>query len=138
MSSNEDRKQRDLDLLMKSYKALEAEQNNPEPEPDPRPEAANPRRRGSDSNEPTTAPEAEVPAFMYRGRPVRGGSGATPGAGSSQGQPRQFRGATGEKKNPPTTSQLEAALKKLAVLRKEGLITKAEYDQKRLQILDRL
>lgn len=117
--SSEDRKKRDLDLLMKSYKALEAEQ------------AAD-------------APEEDEEVVMYRGRPVRKSSGSVPGAGSSQGSPRQFRGAgTGKKKQGRDrrggdTGNLKAALAKLTELHQEGLITKAEYNAKRAQILDRL
>ncbi len=129
--SSEDRKKRDLDLLMKSYKALEAEQASDVPD---------------DEDDAGNAGDDEV--IMYRGRPVRRSSGAIPGAGSSQGSPRQFRGAgAGKKKGrdrrntdrrSTDTDSLKAALAKLTELHQEGLITKAEYDAKRAQILDRL
>ncbi len=136
MSQSEDRKKRDLDLLMKSYKALEAEQNGTaqEPEPPARRASDGGRRAEADSND---ADDGDV--IMYRGRKIRKGSGAIPGAGSSQAKGRQFRGSTGEKKKKGSgTDQLKAALAKLNELHKEGLITQAEYDAKRLQILDRL
>lgn len=134
MSSSDERRQRDLDLLMKSYKALEAEQADPGDEPEPAP------TRRSEDRRSTEAPvEDDDSVMMYRGRPIRKGSSGTPGAGSGQGQSRQFRGAGGQKKKKPASAdQLKAALKKLTELHREGLITQAEYDAKRLQILDRL
>ncbi len=133
MSASNDRKKRDLDLLMKSYKALEAEQNAGGAEP----EAAPARRANDGGRDDSGDDDGEV--MMYRGRPIRRGSGSIPGAGSSQKKGRQFRGSTGEKKRRgSSTDQLKAALTKLTELHKEGLITQAEYDAKRLQILDRL
>lgn len=139
MSQSDDRKKRDLDLLMKSYKALEAEQNNLSSEPE------RPARRASDADrrapvdEGDDGDDGDGETMMYRGRRIRKGSGAIPGAGSSQAKGRQFRGSTGEKKRKGSgTDQLKAALSKLNELHEEGLITQAEYDAKRLQILDRL
>ncbi len=140
MSNSEDRRQRDLDLLRKSYKALESEQEAGEA-------AANAGRRKDDPRQTPAGRDQDDPdasdddVMMYRGRPVRIGSGGIPGAGSTQKKGTQFRGAGGAKKKskkPAGAEQLKAALSKLTELYNEGLITKAEYDAKRRQILDRL
>ncbi len=144
MGRNEDRKKRDLELLAKSHRALQAEQNGEVPpaklpEPDP-PYRQAERNARADDVEPD---DDDGNTMMYRGRPVRMGSSGTPGAGASTGKPRQFRGAgAGKKKKGNRRStdgdSLKAALAKLAELHEEGLITRAEFDSKRRQILDRL
>jgi hypothetical protein len=138
MSPSDDRRKRDLDLLMKSYKALEAEQNG-EVEAPPARRATDPAYRAMADQAKSHADDDDGEVMMYRGRKIRKGSGGIPGAGSSQAKGRQFRGSTGEKKKKGASSdQLKAALTKLTELYEEGLISKAEYDNKRLQILDRL
>jgi len=71
--------------------------------------------------------------IMYRGKPVagRGGSGGgAPGSpGSGGGRPAGNTGAGADVKE---------ALRKLTQLFNDGLITTAEYDAKRAEILDRL
>ncbi len=74
---------------------------------------------------------------MYRGKPIRGGGSGTPGAGGGGGgQAGQFRGASTERKK--AAPDLKAVLERLNELYKDGLISKSEYDRKRLQILDRI
>ena len=141
MSPSDDRRKRDLDLLMKSYKALEAEQNGEIEEPPARRAPAPAYRAAADQtdNQAEVGDDNDDNVMMYRGRKIRKGSGSIPGAGSSQAKGRQFRGSTGEKRKKGASSdQLKAALTKLTELYEEGLISKAEYDAKRLQILDRL
>lgn len=118
---SDDRRKRDLELLMKSRKAMEDEQLN---------------RRVDESSEPEAPSSDDGNVVMYRGKAVRrGGNGPKiPGAGG--GRAKQFRGAsTGGSKGKP---DIKAVLKRLDELHREGLITKSEYDKKRLQILDRL
>ena len=70
--------------------------------------------------------------IMYRGQPVagRGGRGGrAPGAPGSSGGGRQSSGAGADVKE---------ALRDLTQLFNDGLITTAEYDAKRAEILDRL
>ncbi len=160
MSKSEDRRQQELDLLKKSFKALESAQAEESAPPNPgrrkrdrQPPPASegqqryqPGRESSDqSADPGTGSgkekDKEEKVMMYRGRPVRTGSGAIPGAGSTQKKGNQFRGAgrpTKKSKKAPGADDLKAALNKLTALYNEGLITKAEYDTKRRQILDRL
>ncbi len=78
----------------------------------------------------TTGPTAQV---MYRGQPVNGrGGGRTPGAPGGGGSRHPGRpagaGATG----------VRAALEDLADLHADGLISKADYERKRSEILDRM
>ena len=119
---SDDRRKRDLELLMKSRKAMEDEQLNGRVE-----EAA------------PAAPAQDDDVVMYRGKAVRrsGNGPKIPGAGGGgRGGATQFRGAkTGGDKAAP---DIKAVLKRLDELHREGLITKSEYDKKRLQILDRL
>lgn len=70
--------------------------------------------------------------IMYRGKPVAGGGsgGRTPGAPG-----------TGRNKKPSSgagVSNVKDALRSLTQLYNDGLITTAEYDTKRAEILDRL
>lgn len=127
MADNE-RRDRDLELLRKSRKALHDEQNNVE-------------RPVSEAE--ATSSEGTV---MYRGKAVKaGGAGPkVPGAGAGRPVPGSsggFRGAGrgkakgGGAKDP---SDIKALLQKLSDLRAAGLITKAEYEKKKAQILDRL
>ncbi len=110
---------------MKSHKAMEAEQLN----------------SGSSADAPAAADESgDDDVVMYRGRPVRrGGNGPrVPGAGSVGGA-TGYRGAgTSSGKQGKGTPDIKAVLKRLDELHREGLITKSEYNKKRLQILDRL
>ena len=72
--------------------------------------------------------------MMYRGQPVNGrGGGRTPGApggGGARhpGRPAGGGGATG----------VRAALEDLADMHADGLISKADYERKRSEILDRM
>lgn len=174
MTEKKERGQRDLDLMMKSYRALEAEQNNPSTEPFEREPVG--RRADDRLSESAPAPDDEGDdgdVVMYRGRQVRRGNPATPGAGSSQGKPSWFRGVgsnnekrrssdggksdggksvsdeTADKGDSSENSdsdsdkygsidKIKESLVALAELHEEGLITKAEFNKKRRQLLDRL
>ena len=148
MSGDKEREQRDLDLMLKSYRALEEEQRNPSSEPFQREPVG--RRAADRGPEPEAEPEDDGEVMMYRGRPVRRGSSGTPGAGSSQGKPKQFRGAggggggrrrsgdSGKSAKGVSIDKIKQALATLAEMHEEGLITKAEFDKKRRQLLDRL
>lgn len=76
---------------------------------------------------------------MYRGRPVRrGGNGPKiPGAGTGARGAKGYRGS-GRSSGDRSAPDIKAVLKRLDELHREGLITKSEYNKKRLQILDRL
>ncbi len=134
--AEDDKLARHRALLRKSFDALEAEQEAEEPEPEP-----TKRRRRKDR-----PPEDDV--VMYRGRPVRKGRGlATPGAGNTAQRGRQFRGAAIPSKGGDRQSggagrrggdDIKAALQKLKDLHREGLITNAEFERKKRQLLDRL
>ncbi len=126
---SDDRRQRDLDLLRRSQKALEDEQRRraageipPEP---PRASGTPGAPSGDDGN-----------VRMYRGKPIRSGSSGTPGSGSGGAKAKQFRGKSTERSQK--APDLKVVLERLNELYKDGLITKSEYDRKRLQILDRL
>ena len=121
MSNN--RQDRDLDLLKKSLDALETEQR----------ERTNEPARGARKKVDVADDDHVV---MYRGRPVRRKrAGSVPGSNGSSG-----RGSRpGGKKSGGTSSDaVKAALVKLTELYSEGLITKADYDSKKRQVLDRL
>jgi len=111
MSDNEDRRSRDLELLRG---AVERD-----------------RQRGSDAGK-KPKKEGARPGMMYRGQPVagRGGGGRAPGAPGGGGAQRG--GSSGG------DSDVQASLQKLTQLFNDGLITKAEFDAKRGEILDRL
>ena len=70
--------------------------------------------------------------IMYRGKPVgQSGSSGAPGApGASRQRPPQSSSNGG--------GDVKEALRKLTQLFNDGLITTAEYDAKRAEILDRL
>ncbi|MEM7323287.1 MAG: SHOCT domain-containing protein [Actinomycetota bacterium] len=153
MSGDKEREQRDLELLLKSYHALEEEQRNPSTEPFEREPVG--RRRPKDRRQADTAEEespteaADGEMVMYRGRPIRRGSLPAPGAGSSARKPASFRGAGGSKprrragatgtgKKGVSVDRVKQALATLNEMYDEGLITKAEFDSKRRQLLDRL
>ncbi|MEM7276220.1 MAG: SHOCT domain-containing protein [Actinomycetota bacterium] len=146
MSGEDDRQQRDLHLLMKSYKALEAEQQDLESESAPQERSddtdersASPGRRATDADPEPRSDDV----VMYRGRPVRRGRSTAHGASSQK--PSQFRGAGGggkrrssDRKPAAGADRIKQALASLAEMHEDGLITKAEYDAKRRQLLDRL
>lgn len=153
MSGKRDRGRRDLDLMMKSYRALEAEQNNPSTEPFEREPVGRRSTGRSTETEPTpVADEDSGDVVMYRGRPVRRGSSATPGAGSSQRRPSKSRdgeandakrrstdgGKAGKSAKGVSIDKIKQALATLSEMHEEGLITKAEFDNKRRELLDRL
>ncbi len=129
--TNPDRKARDLELLKKSRQALHDEQNQVG------------RRQEDEAVEESAEPES---GMMYRGRPVRaaGAGPKVPGAGAGRPVPGSggtFRGAgRGNSGNAGSkgTADVKQVLRKLSDLKESGLITKAEYDKKRAQILDRL
>jgi hypothetical protein len=153
MSNDEQRRTRDLELLRKSYRALESDQDeaptdapggddgdqSPGHDPDQRDDPPT-APAGDEGNQP---PDDDGAVLMYRGRPVRTRRPASlaPGAGGT-GPPRTYRGASGRggrERRPEGGGQgLEAALTKLLELRKAGLVTEAEYAAKRQEILDRL
>ncbi len=70
--------------------------------------------------------------IMYRGKPVgRSGGGGAPGSpGSSGGRTRPTP--------QPEGGDVKEALRKLTQLFNDGLITTAEYEAKRAEILNRL
>lgn len=166
MSGRDDRQRRDLNLLMKSYRALEAEQDKtPDEEPpveqDRRRRSSRRRaRRSKDNRSSSSAPSSasssadaegagDEDVVMYRGRPVRRGGMGTPGAGSSQGGSTGFRGSGGKSGGRNRRSdgggstgskadRIKQALATLAEMYEEGMITKSEYDAKRRQLLNRL
>ena len=74
--------------------------------------------------------------IMYRGRPVGNGRGGgapgSPGSGGGQGRPAPKAAASGD------DGDVKEALRKLTQLFNDGLITTAEYDAKRAEILNRL
>lgn len=75
---------------------------------------------------------------MYRGQPVagRGARGRAPGSPGGLGRP------VGRGSSKPSSSDgsadVKEALAKLTSLFNDGLISQAEYDAKRAQILDRI
>jgi hypothetical protein len=134
--TDDDKRQRNLDLLRKSHRALEVEQ------------AQGPIAHDSAPTRPADVhPASDEPTMMYRGRPVRqttaspgrAGAASRDGAGGPGGQ---FRGAGNRRpaagRPGASHDDLKALLAKLNDLHREGLISKAEFDAKRLQILDRL
>ncbi len=129
---------RDLNLLKKSFRALEAELADGIEE-GPAPATAT-------TDEPEASSDDE-PVAMYRGRPIRRGGGSTPGAGSTGQGSTQFRGSgrssdrgrkTSGKPQRSDADKIKAALAALIELRNEGLISPAEFDLKKQQLLDRL
>ncbi len=108
-----DRRQEDLDLLRR---AVEAERKDKE--------ASKKKRKGGGGSSGT---------LMYRGQPVAGrGGGRTPGAPSGGRPQPQSSGASSG------SEDVRDALQKLTKLYQDGLITTAEYDAKRADILSRL
>ncbi len=73
--------------------------------------------------------------MLYRGKPVagRGNGGRAPGAPGSSS-----RGASSNGASKGNTTDLKEALRQVTQLYNDGLITTAEYDAKRAEILDRL
>lgn len=124
--ADSDRRDRDLELLRKSRQALHDDQNQVD-----RPVAE-------------AELEGDSGTMMYRGKAIRtGGSGPkVPGAGAGRPVPGAtgFRGAGRKSSGASSSGQadIKQLLQKLSDLRAAGLITKAEYDKKKSQILDRL
>ena len=74
--------------------------------------------------------------IMYRGKPVGGGGGS--GGGGAPGSPSRGRQAAGNSGGGDEGGDVKEALRKLTQLFNDGLITTAEYDAKRAEILNRL
>ena len=74
---------------------------------------------------------------MYRGQPVagRGRGGGAPGSPSGG---RRAGRASSTSSSSGGTADVKEALSKLTNLFNDGLITQAEYDAKRGEILDRI
>ncbi len=110
---------------MKSRRALEDQQVGREDDAPPAPAAS------------AAADDGDV--VMYRGKPVkrRGAGPSIPGGGGGS-RGAQFRGAKTGGRASGGAPDIKAVLKRLDELHREGLISKIEYDKKRLQILDRL
>ncbi len=109
MSGN--RRQEDLELLRR---AIDAQTEDA-------PRRGSRRRDGQPSQ------------MMYRGQPVNGrGGGRTPGAPGGGGPRHPGRPVGGG------ASDVRAALEELADMHADGLISKADYDRKRSEILDRM
>lgn len=70
----------------------------------------------------------KAPEIRYRGQVVRQGGGGTPGAPSGNNR----RSGGGQ------DSDVRAALQKIKDLYRDGLISRAEAEKKRSEILDRL
>lgn len=71
--------------------------------------------------------------MMYRGQPVNGrGGGRTPGAPGGGGPRHTGRPVGGG------SPDIRAALQDLSDLYADGLISKADYERKRSEILDRM
>lgn len=74
------------------------------------------------------------PEIRYRGQVVRqGGSSGTPGSGIGGGSQPRSRGGSGGGDN-----DVRDALQKIKDLYRDGLISRAEAEKKRSEILDRL
>lgn len=126
-----EKRQQDLELLRKSRRALDegelVDRHAPAPE-------AQERRQAPPK-------EGDPDVVMYRGKAIR-----RPGSGGSKQGARgtSFRGAAvggsgaSKGKSSGGNTDVRAILERLNGLYKDGLITKAEYDRKRSQILDRL
>lgn len=125
----DEKRQRDLELLRKSRQALDEGELVDRHAPPVREE----RRQAAPK-------EGDPGVVMYRGKAIRRKTAAgTPGAGSGGGRASQFRGAAvGNGSQSRQNTDVRAILERLNGLYKDGLITKAEYDRKRGQILDRL
>jgi len=75
--------------------------------------------------------------MMYRGQPVAGrGKGRAPGAPTGSGG--ATRTNAGSSDVSADGDAVKASLQKVTQLFNDGLITKAEFDAKRSEILDRL
>ena len=90
------------------------------------------RDRLEQGEEETPAPRAQAPEppareIIYRGQVVRQGSAGTPGSGIHRTKPA----GGGD-------DDVRAALQKIKQLYSEGLISRAEAEDKRSKILDRL
>ena len=109
--ADQDKRNRDLELLKG---AVERSRNTPQHET---------TNAGRDNG------------IMYRGQPVagRGRGGRAPGApGGGRGGGRPTPSSSSG------TADVKEALSKLTNLFNDGLITQAEYDAKRAEILDRI
>lgn len=106
-----EKRQRDLELLRKSRQALdEGELVNRHA---PTPEEAERHQ--------SLPRDGDPGVMMYRGKAIR-----------------RPRGDGGSRTKPTSSGDVRAVLERLNSLYKDGLITKAEYDRKRSQILDRM
>jgi len=107
--SDDDRRSRDLELLKK---AVDRDRQKKPP--------------------PGNKSSGRSSEIMYRGQPVAGrGGGRTPGAPGGGG-------SRGSNSKGGDAVDVKDALRKLTQLYNDGLITTAEYDAKRSEILDRL
>ncbi len=77
----------------------------------------------------------ETSQILYRGKPVAGRGGR---GGGAPGSPGSSGGAPGRGNSDGGGADVKEALRKLTQLFNDGLITTAEYDAKRAEILDRL
>lgn len=93
------------------------------------------RDRLSAEEEASAAPErgraSQVREVRYRGQVVRQGTTGVPGGGSTARRARSGSGGGGK-------DDVQVALEKVKRLYKEGLISRAEAEKKRADILDRL
>ena len=77
--------------------------------------------------------------IMYRGKPVgRSGSSGAPGSGGAPGSSGAGRQSAPAGGGQDEGGDVKEALRKLTQLFNDGLITTAEYDAKRAEILNRL
>ena len=77
-----------------------------------------------------TSNGSAAPEIRYRGQVLRGGSAGTPGSGIGTKPARGVAGGGGD--------DVRAALQKVKDLYHDGLISRAEAEQKRTEILGRL
>jgi len=122
--------ERDLDVIRRARASLD----NKELVDRDAPSASEGRRAASAPGAPNHKDEK---VLMYRGKVIRQGGG-TPGAPSAKGRAPTTRGAGRSTAAGSGSGNLKVALERLTDLYTDGLITKAEYEKKRSQILDRL
>ncbi|MEM7096520.1 MAG: SHOCT domain-containing protein [Actinomycetota bacterium] len=72
------------------------------------------------------------PEIRYRGQVLRGGANGTPGSGIGHGSPASAHGSNG------AGGDIRSALQQIKDLQADGLISRAEAERKRSEILGRL
>ncbi|MGH1502935.1 MAG: SHOCT domain-containing protein [Acidimicrobiales bacterium] len=136
MSPDPDKRQRHLDLMRKSRRALEETELAEREQAAPRG-----RRKDDPSDPPASGGSDEGEVVMYRGRPVRrpsaGGAGRRSTGASFRNTSSKGAGR-GRRPGGGGGGDVRDALERLNELYADGLISRADFDKKRQQILDRL